>query len=241
MRKNPPKEMTKPKSWRNQSQIAVGFDRIIFFEFDLLEEHRAFVQKYFSASLTKLETRFEKEMLSIVDPDDQAAYQDNLVDEYQRLSGDLPRIQWNAQFLVAYSTFENSLNALCRIVERRSGARLSFKDISGRGIVRAANYLSKVGNVKEPFETRDWQKALLYGEIRNAIAHQSGEIEYELTNKGSLAFRIQKVAGLELKQAFEGANDATIYLGPEFLSDAIRTLRKTIVDIANYELYQDER
>lgn len=221
------------------AQIASGFDRILLYEFDYLEEHRAFAEKHFLRNAKSFEEQFSAD-LAEMDEDERRDYSDHMVDEYTTVVEVLPRLQWYAQFLVVYSSFEHALNELCGIVKNRSDFSLSLKDLEGQGIRRAANYLSKVAGVHSPFKSSEWNRALLLGEIRNAIAHRNGEIEFKPNDKGSLSHRIQGLHGLQLKQVVAGMDDAELVLDGTFVGDAIRGLRKVLTDIANYPLYENE-
>jgi hypothetical protein len=225
---------------RSQRRIATGFDRIVLYEFDILEQHREFVERHFTKTIADFEKKFDEDITGWDDPSDREAYGEHLAEEYHRLSNDLPRLQWYAQFLVAFATFENSLHELCRIVQRRSILKLGVKDLSGQGIVRASAYLRKLVGVEAPFETSEWNRALLFSEIRNAIAHRTGSLELKVNDPKSLASRIQKLEGVELIEPFVGAVEGEILLKPEFLKQAIRDMRKVLSDVANYELYDDE-
>lgn len=224
---------------RSVIRIASGFDRIFLYEFDYLEEHRAFAERHFLQNARSFEEQFLAE-LAEMDEDERHGYSDFMIDEYTKAVEVLPRLQWYAQFLVVYSSFEHSLNQLCKIVKNRSGFSLSLKDIEGQGIRRAANYLSKVANVCSPFKCSEWNRALLLGDVRNAIAHRNGEIELKLNDKSSLSHRIQDVPGLQLKQIVTGVEEAEIVLDADFVRDAIKVLRKVLTDIANYPLYEKE-
>lgn len=221
------------------ARIASGFDRILLYEFDYLEEHRAFADKHFLQNAKSFEEQFSADIAEM-DEDERHGYSDYMIDEYTKTVEVLPRLQWYAQFLVVYSSFEHALNELCRIVKNRSGLSLSLKDLEGQGIRRAANYLSKVAGVHSPFKSPEWNRALLLGEIRNAIAHRNGEIEFKPNDKSSLFHRSQGVDGLQLKQVIEGMDDAELVLNATFVRDAIRVLRKVLTDIANYPLYENE-
>ncbi|VAW88886.1 hypothetical protein MNBD_GAMMA18-97 [hydrothermal vent metagenome] len=104
------------------------------------------------------------------------------------------------------------LNELCRIVKRRSGFDLLLKDISGQGIERSKNYLSKVAGVKSPFQSQSWNRAKLLAEIRNAIAHKNGEIELAQKNQSCLGTRLSKEKNLMLKKVIPDQEDAQIIL-----------------------------
>lgn len=230
-----------PKSrWKTgRKRIGSVFDRVLLYEFDALEEHRSFAETSLKDTIKSLEKRV-KEDVAAMDPDEHEAYHDQMYDQYVITNEILPRIQWNSQFLVVYSTFEHMLNQLCRVVQRRSGFDLSFKDLSGQGIERSKNYLSKVAGVKSPFQKPAWQRAKLLGDVRNAIAHNNGEIKMRPDDKSSLGPRLGNEKYLELKKLIPDEKDAQIVLKSEFVRESIIELRNMLVSICNYELYEDE-
>jgi hypothetical protein len=232
---------TKKKFLANKSaRIAVGFDRFLLSEFRLLEDHRAFVERHFAKSVKDFEKRVEAAKAAMVDPDEEGSYTGDMSDEYFDLVERLPRLQWYAQFLIVYSSFEDALNQLCRIVKERSGFSLGFNDMAEGGITRASRYLKKVAAVESPFQTASWHRAKLLGEIRNTIAHSNGNIrEANLAKEGSLAARIKDLPGLTVKQVTAEQKDADIVLSSEFLKDTISHLHTVLADVCNYELYTD--
>lgn len=223
----------------DKRRLAKGFDRILLYEFDVLEEHRKFALSSFMSRSHALEQRIDREIKGMTD-EDRAEYFDHMHEEYVEISETFPRLQWYAQFLIVYSTFEHALNYLCGVVQRRSMFNLSFKDLEGQGIVRARNYLAKVASVKQPFTSAKWNRAILLGDIRNAIAHRNGEIPFEPKNPKSLSARVSKVQHLVLKQHIEDAPEAQILLSDEFIKEAIADLRQVITDVCNYPLYLHE-
>jgi len=230
---------TKTLFKKRNNRIASGFNRILLYEFDALDEHRSFAERSLNASIKALDERVNKE-IGTLNEEDCEAYQDVLNEEYIAMHEVLPRIQWNSQFLFVYSTFEHMLNELCRIVKRRSGFDLSYKDISGQGIERSKNYLSKVAGVKAPFQSQSWNRAKLLAEIRNAISHKNGEIELNIKNQSCLGSRLSREKNLTLKKVIPDQENAQITLSNEFVRNAISELREVLVSICNYELYDDK-
>lgn len=224
---------------QNSEKIAFGFDRILIYEFDVLKEHQTFAAKSLLKKQKALEAQVQ-EMTEGMDDEQRENYYDHMYDEYIEATESLPRLQWYAQFLIVYSTFEHMLHELCGIVKRRSDFDLSFKDLEGMGITRARNYLVKVAGVKSPFQSAAWNRALLLADIRNAIAHRNGEIDYQPNNPKSLSARLKNEKHLVLKQIIEEQEDAQIVLDADFVRESITSLREVIVDICNYELYKNE-
>lgn len=221
----------------DRRRLAAGFDRVLLYEFDMLEEHRHFVEVNFSSAAQKLNKRYIREIKAIRDAEQKATYAESMIDQYVSVVDELPRLQWYAQFLVVYASFEHALNQLCQIVKRRSNYSLSVTDLAGQGILRASSYLRKVAGVNSPFNTASWNRAVLLGEVRNAIAHRNGRIDLLPQTKSSLAFKLEKISGVRLKQLVPDQEDADIILEPVFVQEAIVTLRAVLADISNYELY----
>lgn len=232
-----PKSAKKSWLYPSQATIAGGFRTVLLYDFDALEEHRVFAAQSLDAQVKALDRRVAS-VAKNLRKEDRDAYYDHIYDEYVNTQEVLPRVQWYAQFLIVYAMFEHMLNELCRIVQRRSGFRLSLKDIEGKGITKARNYLVKVAGVESPFQTRAWQRVCLFNEIRNAIAHNSGEIEMQRGNPKHLSTRLSKESHMQLKTLVPDQEDAQIVLSPQFVREAIADCRKVLMDVCNYKLYQ---
>ena len=224
--------------WNDKSKIVTGFTRAGFvIEFDALERHCNFMISALDRELSEFEQEIEKH---IADKDDEYinGYRDAMTDEHWHISEVFPRVQWYAQFLVAYSVFEKSLNELCKIVQNRYDFDLSLKDLTGQGITRARNYLVKVAGVDTPFNRQEWSEAKFFADVRNAIAHRNGEIEYTPGRQGSLSARIESSNNIKLKRIIEDQEDAEIVIDGECVLGAIRTFRKIVMNVCNFQLYK---
>ena len=228
-------------SWhKSTKRIAEGVERVhLLIEFDALEVHRSFAEASLAGAIESLDLSIAR-VVADLDDEQRDSYYDHMYDEYENVSEVLPRLQWNSEFLLVYSTFEHMLNELCRVVQKRSDFELSFKDLGGSGIERAKNYLSKVAGVKTPFDKPNWQRAKLLGEIRNAIAHRNGEVDCLPNDKKSLGARLSKESYLQLKKHIPEQEDAQMILSSEFIRQSIAELRDVMVNVCNYELYNDE-
>ncbi len=221
---------------QSKEMIASGFDRLMLNEFDMLEEYSEFTEKHLADTTEKFKQCLQKELSNIEDKEDRAGYVDYMNGRFIELEETFPKLQRYAQFLVVYSFFEHSLNQLCDIVKNRSNYKLSVKDMAGHGIRRAANYLGKVASVDKPFKSPAWQNALLLGDIRNAIAHRNGKIEFTPKKNDSLASRVKILPGIKLKQLVQNHPDAEIILNPEFVKNSLEIFKQVLTDVANYEL-----
>ena len=224
------------KRWLYPSDysIARGLDRLMLYEFGLLEEHRAFIAGHFDSRIAKYEARFQKQMEAIDDEYEQAQLADAMLDERYSLIEEMPKLQWQAQFMVVYATFERLINQLCEIVRRRSELPIAVSDLQGQGIVRASQYLQKMVGVKTPFKSPGWTKAQQLGRLRNAIAHSGGQIRRDDKQSIAAATQLKAVS----KSGFESDVYIDVAISPDLVASAIVTLREVISDIANYELYK---
>ena len=212
--------------------LATWLDRFFEVEFQQLELHRRFVDEHFEAARTRLNTEFHKTCAGL-DEDQQEQYAEFMVDDMQMLAETFPMVQWQAQFLVVYATFEASLNSLCNVVKRRLKSSLSFKDMNGAGYERARTYLSKVGGVEKVFSSHTWERARQLGKIRNLIAHSQGRVDEVSDPKFCAALRI--LNGLQLKPVTEDATEFYLLLSSTFVMEAISTLQTLIHGIAAFE------
>lgn len=214
--------------------LATWLDRLYEIEFQQLELHRKFIDEHFEAARTRLKAEFEK-TYSALDKYDREDYAEYMVDDIQLLDETFPLVQWQAQFLVVYATFEASLNSLCNVVQRRLKSNLSFKDITGLGLERAKVYLIKVGGVdaNQVFNNANWQRAMQLGKIRNLISHAQGRIDEAIDPRSAEMLRALK--GLELKPVTDGATEHNVILSSPFVCDAISTLQAVIHTIAKFE------
>lgn len=217
-------------------RLARGFDRVIFYEFDLLERHRQQVANFFAQAAEENQRYMEniKNRLGEDDP-----YWDWLTDDHHELTTLLPRIQWNSQFIAAYATFEDALNRLAKVARARLNLKLQPKDIGHQGIERAHVYLSKVAGVTRPFLTSEWVVMKAFGDLRNAIAHAGAELNVKESKGAALMEKLATWPGAALN--FSQEDDiGRVTLGPEFLRFAIETMGDFVRKIGNTELELDD-
>jgi hypothetical protein len=123
-----------------------------------------------------------------------------------------PRILRQSLFLALYADCEMYLNYQCYELQRIKEFSLSLKDLSGSGIIRARNYLTKVAQINFP-NGKEWQEIQTYGKLRNCFAHNDGELtnlseseakflkEYALNNP-YLEVKEASVTYIEIKKGF---------------------------------------
>lgn len=212
--------------------LAHWMERRYEVEFQQLESHRSFMVGQLEKAQSSLKAEFIK-IHDELDPADQSDYTEFMEDDFDLFENTFPMLQWQAQILVIYATFEDSLNGLCNVLQRRLKSRLSFKDMNGAGHERAKTYLSKVGGLDSVFGSDMWERARLLGKIRNAIAHHQGRIDN--TNDARTVAALRKLNGLQLKPVAYSATEFKILLSSQFVKDSIITLQAIVHSIATHE------
>ena len=224
-----------PRSKRTAAALA----RMFGYEFDAIDEHRAFVYSAIRGSMKRLNKRLAARLAKL-DDQARALIDDENYDEIHQLSEVFPRLQAHAQFLVAFATFEDALNRLCQFARSRYKLRLSYRDLGDQGVRRTANYFRKVVGYSAPFDTADWNKALVLGDLRNALAHAGGRIPDEPKNKNTLPHRLRGVPGLTFVSPHAQQAELDVVLTEEFLSDAVSCFRRVLIEIAHFPEHCDE-
>jgi hypothetical protein len=162
--------------WDDRGALGLTNERLLRYEFEVLEEHR----RQMDDSLRQALQETERQLI---------ATRKHPPDIQQMLAGAeavheaaelLPRLQWNAQLVLAYSTFEHALNRVCALAKARTGSTVDFgryKGPSGKdtGIFKAKSYLAEIAQITTPFAGAEWDAVVGINKLRNVIAHTSGE------------------------------------------------------------------
>jgi hypothetical protein len=196
-------------------------------EFDILQRLFESGQAGLQGELKRFEEMMERDLVGL-DYHSQGDHFADVNDEYIEIAETLPRLYGYSQFVLAYSFFEKSLNDVCSALRNDCGYKLSFKELSDQGISRSKNYLVKVCNITGVFDGKAWESAKTFGDIRNAIVHRHGFVDYVPIKSDSLHARLSKIEGLELKQELANQEDAQIAFDGPFVVKSIAIYREII-------------
>lgn len=82
-----------------------------------------------------------------------------------------------SSFIISiYSHFENKLNNICMLCERKFDLNISLEDFNGKGFFRAKNYLEKLCKLTMP-SLEILEKIVFLSRVRNYIVHNGGKIK----------------------------------------------------------------
>jgi len=110
------------------------------------------------------EQSFLERLYNVEDPTDDATDEEKIEwastygEEHWQLTSLFPQTVWASFWVSGCSVFEYELNELCRFLKEEKGYTLGFKDLSGTGIFKAKNYLTKVLGIKDSFKLQEWEK-----------------------------------------------------------------------------------
>lgn len=87
-----------------------------------------------------------------------------------------PGLQRRSALLTLWSYLEHELDELCLLYESEKGFKLTYLDLSGKGIDRSTSYLEKVAGLGGLKASRQWKEIKEVQKLRNAIAHRDGKL-----------------------------------------------------------------
>ncbi len=209
----------------DDTKLAQGLAWLVSAEFDLLERHRREMFAGLNRFMDKADDDFTeyKKQWQLLRGEDVDEY-DAMEIEFQTATQDIPRLQWNAQFLIAFSVFEHLLCKLADHAQTRFKQKVSYRDFGGNGFEPAYNYLKKVAGLGgTAFQTSQWQTVQVFKQLRNCLAHTRGEFVWS-EQTSNLGQRMKLFQGWTVDNPTEGA-EAEITLSPEFVGMAILTMR----------------
>jgi len=152
------------------------------------------------------------------------AYLSDINDDYIVVSETLPVYQWYALYVLAYGLFEKALSEECETLRVDRNLSLSAKDLNGQGLVRFKTYLVKVAGVTDPFKDQLWQAILHFAEVRNAIVHRAGFVDFKPNDQSSLYARLSAKGDVaELKQEVQNQEDAQIIISEQYVLSSVET------------------
>jgi len=94
--------------------------------------------------------------------------------EWLRIKDRFPQVLRRALFMVSYARIEALLNDLCHAAKKERSLSLALGDLTGMGITRAKRYLTKVADLRDPFQGEDWRLLKGCNHLRNCLIHGDG-------------------------------------------------------------------
>ncbi|HEY5029289.1 MAG TPA: hypothetical protein VIK39_12835 [Candidatus Angelobacter sp.] len=142
--------------------------------------------------------------------DDSSWDLENIFGEY------FPSLQRRSAFLTVWSYLEHQLDQLCLFYQSERKLRLSFTDLSGKGIDRSTDYLEKVAGLHGLKASGEWNALKTLQRIRNVITHDDSRLrDHGGEPKKGIISDMKKVGFL--------TGDEEIAVAEGFLSQVVHT------------------
>jgi hypothetical protein len=207
----------------------------IFFDLENLRLHCGFTKDILEKEQSEFKKQFDEKLESLKG-DARQNYLEWQADNHFYLFDIFPSLQWLSLFNTAYSVFEKNMNYICRLAERKTRSNFKLNDLNGQGIERAKLYLKKVANIDAPFNSQSWQKIKKYAELRNVMAHATGELD--LSNdkhKKILEFACHH-PNINVIYHNENSDFPEIRLEPEIVFESIQDYREFLEILSQHDL-----
>lgn len=88
-----------------------------------------------------------------------------------------PSLQRRSALITLYSFFEHELNKVCSLFQQTENYKVSLGDISGKGIVQARTYLSKIALLNLEQSEIHWKTVRDIQSVRNLLVHTDGKLD----------------------------------------------------------------
>jgi hypothetical protein len=148
----------------------------VFFDLENLRLHCGFIKDILEKEQSDFKMQFDTKIKSLT-CSARDKYSEWQADNHFYLFNVFPSLQWLSLFNTAYSVFEKNMNYLCRLAEIKTKSNFKLNDLNGQGIQRAKLYLKKVASIDTPFTDQLWHKITKYADLRNVMAHATGELD----------------------------------------------------------------
>ena len=162
------------------------------------------------------ERKIKQQASQIQDSEERDEFLDFLSDEYWEFE-EYERILRNSFLVMVYAFLEARLGWFCSTMHKRHKLPILWSDLHGEDALdRARLYLVKLGGLKFPVDSREWQNIRHYEKLRHYIVHRAGRVRKD--DKDTWKFAKEK----RLVTADGSINDNLILLPSEFCEEVLK-------------------
>lgn len=174
------------------------YRRNVFGKLNRLKEYINFSDELLKQSLENTKKGNRKFIAGIDDEFFQDKFGELAWEREYEIEFEFTAIHWSSIFITQYSYTEHILDDICDHYRRESNVSLSHKSLSGSGIERAKEYISKHIGITSPFGRNEWAKIRDYAKIRNKIVHTGLDIDEENAIDKNVLGIIKKTPSISL-------------------------------------------
>jgi len=160
--------------------IRIGFweiyESLTLHEIEKLNRFLSLLEPHIIKSKQDWEKKIQQQAQLIQDPQKRDEFLDFSSDEYWEFE-EYERTLRNSFLVIVYAFVEFRLGSFCSTVEKRLKLPISWKDLRGEDNAdRARIYLEKLGGLKFPVKSKEWQNIRRYEKLRHYIVHRGGRV-----------------------------------------------------------------
>ncbi|OMP28874.1 hypothetical protein [Bacillus sp. I-2] len=183
------------------TQFKESLEDLVFINFELAPaiEYYNEMESYVEQSKNSYEEKLKQviKILSINTNEEAENNFDKYNNQLHHYINNHPQMIRRTVFLEIYFLFERYMNIKCEALKEEMKLPIGYKLISGNGLERTKIYLTKMCSIKEPFKNEIWNTIMIYGKVRNSLAHNQSLI----TRKEDA--NVKQLAGLEVEHKID--------------------------------------
>lgn len=171
------------------------------------------------------EKKIKQQAQRIQDPKERDEFLDFLSDEYWEFE-EYERILRNSFLVTVYAFLEVRLGWFCLTMQKRRKLPISWRDLRGEDALdRARLYLEKLGSLKFPVSSKEWQNIRRYEKLRHYIVHRAGRVRRD--DKDTWRFAQKKL----LVTTDRYTDDELILLTSVFCSEVLKDMKSFFLSL----------
>ena len=210
---------------RLRSRLIPEMQRWFIEEFAMLGANVGLMGGMISDQCARYDYAFQS-AISGMDSKEASHYADMMLEEAAFMEM-LPQLQWRSQYLMIYAAFEHALRQLRTIARCRLGLPKEAVKGSYSALERTKECMKEC-NVLVDWAGKDWARIAAHCKLRNKITHANGVFVLADFNRSSVG----TLPGISVKV---NNDEVIVNLGSEALLDAIDTMHRFLMLLANYE------
>lgn len=104
----------------------------------------------------------------------------HFMEKFDTTNLNFPKLHYSSFLVTWYSLVESELFETCNVCREKFEFKIKVKDLSGRGITQAKNYLTKIVGVD--VDEKKWEELDIIAQLRNKIVHLGPDFD-KMLNK----------------------------------------------------------
>jgi hypothetical protein len=203
--------------------IRIGFwaieESLTLYEIERLQRFLSLLEPQILKSREEWQKKIHQQAQLIHDSKERDEFLDFSSEDYWEFE-EYERILRNSFLVTVYAFLEFRLGWFCSATEKRRKLPISWKDLRGEDVVdRARLYLVKLGGLKFPLESKEWQNIRRYEKLRHYIVHRGGRVPRD--DKDTWTFAEKK----QLVTSDRYIDEELIMLTPTFCSEVLEDVK----------------